>query len=73
MDPDDQLFTDRVERLIAISDGRIRPENNRWSIIPSEIGLLAGIVSMFPLSFIVISRLNPLLVHCYLEKLTNLL
>ena len=73
MDQDDQLFTDRVERLIAISDGRIRPENNRWSIIPSEIGLLAGMVSMFPLSFIVISRLDPLLVHCYLEKLTNLL
>lgn len=73
MDQDDQLFTDRVERLIAISDGRIRPENNRWSIIPSEIGLLAGMASMFPLSFIVISRLDPLLVHCYLEKLTNLL
>lgn len=73
MDQNDHLFTDRVERLIAISDGKIRPENNRWSIIPSEIGLLAGITAMFPLSFIVISRLDPLLVHCYLEKLTNLL
>ena len=73
MDQDDHLFTDRVERLIAISDGKIRPESDRWYIIPSEIGLLASMASMFPLSFIVISRLDPLLVHCYLEKLTNLL
>ena len=73
MDQDDHLFTDRVERLIAINDGKIRPENNRWSILPSEIGLLAGMTAMFPLSFIVVSRLDPLLVHCYLEKLANLL
>lgn len=63
------LLTGRVERLVAINDGKIRPGKERWHIIPSETGLLAGIALLFPICFIAISEFNPLLVHCFLEKL----
>ena len=69
---DDNLFTDRVERLVAINDGKIQPGKERWHIIPSETGLLAGIALLFPICFIAISEFNPLLVHCFLEKLLSL-
>ncbi len=68
----DHLFTDRVERLVAINDGKIRPGNEIWHRMPSETGLLVSMASLFLISFIAIAEFKPLLVHCYLEKLFSL-
>lgn len=67
------LLSDRVERLVAIHDRRIKVGHGRPSILPSETGLLISMASLFPLFFIAIYELNPLLVHCYLENLLTLL
>lgn len=65
------LLTDRIERLVAINDCVIRPGGGQ-SIIPSETGLLIGMTSIFSISFIAIYELNPLLIHCYIERLLSL-
>jgi len=66
---DESLLSERVERLVAIYDGRKRVDHGRPSILPSETGLLIGMVSLFPLSFSALWILNPTLVHCLLENL----
>lgn len=73
---DSRQLTERVERLVATNDCRIRPGNRRLSFIPSEIGLLLGMVSFFLISFIAIIaiyKLDPLLLHCYLERLLSII
>lgn len=69
--PNNGLLTHRVERLLAINDGKVSLEKDRWQIIPSETVLLLGMTSMFPASFAAIYEFDPLLVHCALEKLLS--
>ncbi|MCC6544440.1 MAG: M48 family metalloprotease [Nitrospirae bacterium] len=66
-------LTTRVERLIAINDSRITPGNVRLSLIPSETAMIAGLAFLCPLLFGIIYEIDPLILHCYLEKLTSVL
>ncbi len=66
------LLTERVERLVAINDRTVRT-GKKSIILPSELSALVGMVSIFTLIIIAISGLNPLLLHCYLEKLISLI
>ena len=66
-------LTRRVERLIAIYDSKITPGKVRFSLIPSEIGMITGLTFLFPLLFGMIYEIDPLILHCYLEKLTSVL
>ncbi len=66
-------LTKRVERLVAINDSMITPGTVRSDMIPSEIGMLTGLTFLFPLLFAVIYKIDPLLLHCYLEKITSVL
>ncbi len=63
-------LTRRIERLVAIHDSRITPVNVRLSLIPSEIGMITGLTFLFPMLFGMIYEIDPLMLHCYLEKLT---
>lgn len=65
------LLTDRIERLVAINDCAVRPGGGR-PIIPSEAGLLIGMTLIFSISFLAIYELDPLLIHCYIERLLSL-
>jgi len=58
------VLTRRIERLVAIHDSRITPVNVRLSLIPSFL---------FPMLFGMIYEIDPLMLHCYLEKLTLVL
>lgn len=64
-------LTRRLERLVAINDLKIRPGNVGFDLFPSETGMLAGLTFLFPLLFGVIYEIDPLMIHCYLEKLTS--
>src|SRR4030065_733311 len=68
-----KAMTRRIERLVAIHDSKITPGNIRFSLIPSEIGMITGLTFLFPLLFGMIYEIDPLLLHCYLEKLTSVL
>ncbi len=67
------VLTRRIERLIAIHDSRITPGNVRFSLIPSEINMITGLTFLFPVLFGMIYEIDPLILHCYLEKLTSVL
>ncbi|MEK6537799.1 MAG: M56 family metallopeptidase, partial [Nitrospirota bacterium] len=68
-----ETLTKRVERLVAINDSKLVPGNARCSFIPSETGLFAFLTVMFPILFAAIYEIDPLMLHCYLEKITSLL
>lgn len=68
-----ETLTKRVERLVAINDSKLVPGNARFSFIPSETGLFAVLIVMFPILFAVVYEIDPLMLHCYLEKITSLL
>jgi len=65
------IFTQRVERLITINDSLRIPAITKTRPVFSEVGLLAGIVFLFPALFMAIYELDPLLVHCYLERILS--
>src|SRR3990172_7714583 len=67
------VLTRRIERLVAIHDSRITPVNVRLSLIPSEIGMITVLAFLFPMLFGMIYEIDPLMLHCYLEKLTLVL
>src|SRR3972149_5703506 len=67
------VLTRRIERLVAIHDSRITPVNVRLSLIPSEIGMITGLAFLFPMLFGMIYEIDPLMLHCYLEKLASVL
>lgn len=64
-------LTRRVERLVAINDSRIKPRKVRFDLCPSETGIVAGLTFIFPVLFGMIYEIDPLMIHCYLEKLTS--
>src|SRR4030067_1262380 len=66
-------LTRRIERLVAIHDSKITPENVRFSLIPSEISMITGLAFLFPLLFGMIYEIDPLMLHCYFEKLASVL
>ncbi len=68
-----ETLTKRVERLVAINDSKLVPGNARCSFIPSETGIFAVLIVMFPILFAVVYEIDPLMLHCYLEKITSLL
>jgi len=67
------VLTRRIERLVAIHDSKITPVNVRLSLIPSEIGMITGLAFLFPMLFGMIYEIDPLMLHCYLEKLASVL
>ena len=67
------VLTRRIERLVAIHDSRITPVNVRLSLIPSEIGMITGLAFLFPMLSGMIYEIDPLMLHCYLEKLASVL
>lgn len=68
-----ETLTKRVERLVAINDSKLVPGNARCSFIPSETGIVAVLMVMLPLLFAVVYEIDPLMLHCYLERITSLL
>ncbi len=68
-----ETLTKRVERLVAINDAKLVPGNTRCSFIPSETGIVAVLMVMLPLLFAVVYEIDPLMLHCYLERITSLL
>jgi len=68
-----ETLTKRVERLVAINDSKLVPGNARCSFIPSETGIVTVLIVMFPILFAVVYEIDPLMLHCYLEKITSLL
>ncbi len=64
-------LTRRIERLVAINDSKTIPRKVRHDLIPSEIGVITGISFLFPLLFGMIYKTDPLILHCYLEKITS--
>src|SRR4030066_381929 len=65
------VLTRRIERLVAIHDSGITPVNVRLSLIPWDIGMITGLAFLFPMLFGMIYEIDPLMLHCYLEKLTS--
>lgn len=65
------MFTRRIERLLTINDSMERSEIKKARSVLSETGLLAGIVLLFPTLFMAIYELDPLLVHCYIERILS--
>ncbi|HZX48198.1 MAG TPA: M56 family metallopeptidase [Nitrospirota bacterium] len=68
-----KALTRRIERLVAIHDSKITPENVRFSLIPSEISMITGLAFLFPMLFGMIYEIDPLMLHCYFEKLASVL
>lgn len=64
-------LTRRIERLIELNDSISADGKVRHPLIPSEVSILAGLTLMFPLLFVMIYEIDPLMIHCYLEKLTS--
>lgn len=71
LSPNNHLLKERVERLVRISDSNIDIDNKKFFIIPSEMALFNGMVFLLITVFFIIIGINPLLLHCYIEKLLS--